>query len=62
MKMIITALEAVDMGIWDRLCKMKGINVWALSEGLMDSDEEITLSKQEAVDLGVYPIKSSMNL
>ena len=62
MKIIITANEAMDLGIWDNLCKVKGINVWAVSEGLMNSDDEVTLSKEEAVELGVYPIKSSMNI
>ena len=62
MKIVITAKEALDLGIWDSLCKMKGMNVWAMNEGLMSGDEEITLSKREAVDLGVYPVKSSMNI
>lgn len=62
MKIIITADEAHDLGIWDNVCKIKGLNVWALNEGLMNGDDEITLSKEEAVELGVYPLKSSMNI
>ena len=62
MKIVITVDEAIDLGIWEKFRKMKGISEWALNEGLMSIDDEITLSKEEAVDLGVYPIKSSMNL
>lgn len=62
MKIIITVDEAIDLGIWESFRKMKGISEWALNEGLMNISDEITLSKQEAVDLGVYPIKSSMNI
>lgn len=62
MKIVITVDEAIDLGIWESFCKMRGISEWALNEGLMNLNEEITLSKQEAVDLGIYPIRSSMNI
>lgn len=62
MKIIITADEALDLGIWDNLCKMRDINVWAMNEGLTSGDEEITLSKEEAVNLGVCSIKNSVDL
>ncbi len=55
MKIITTANEAIDLGIWDNLCKMREINVWAVNEGLMDGDEEILLDEKEAVELGIYP-------
>lgn len=55
MKVIITADEALNLGIWDNLCKIKGLNVWAIKEGLMDSDEEIVLNKEEATKLGLWP-------
>ena len=53
MRILITAEEAIDRGIWEDLCEMKGFNVWAVNEGLMDEDYEISLDAEEARDLGV---------
>jgi hypothetical protein len=53
MQIVITAGEAIDKGIWDDLCEMKRLNIWAVNEGLMDSDEPITLSEEEAKKLGL---------
>ena len=55
MKLIITAREALDKGVWDKLCDIKGWDVWAINEGLMDSDEEITLTDDEARELRFLP-------
>lgn len=62
MKIIITANEAMDLGIWDTLCKMKDINVWALNEGLMNSNDEIAISDKEAVVLGLFQNISAVHL
>lgn len=53
MKVIITANEAIIYGFWDRLCNLKGINLWVVNEGLMDGDHEIELTVEEAQQLGV---------
>lgn len=53
MKIIITPEEAIDRGVWEKLCDMKGINVWAFNEGLMDDDTEISLTEEEAGTLGL---------
>jgi len=53
LKIIITAREALDKGIWDALCDLKGIKVWAINEGMMDDTEEITLTEEEAETLGL---------
>ena len=53
MKIIITAEEAINRGVWEKLCDMKGINVWAVNEDLMDNDQEITLTEEEARILGL---------
>jgi hypothetical protein len=53
MKITITAHGALQRGIWDDLCDMKGWNVYAINEGLMDSDDEIELSAEEATKLGL---------
>jgi len=55
MKIVITVDEAISLGIWESFRKMRGISEWALNEGLIRIDDEITLNKQEAVDLGVHP-------
>jgi len=52
-RIIITAEELIDQYLWDDFCEMKGINVWAVNEGMMDSSEEFELSKEEAKKLGV---------
>jgi len=52
MKYIITANDALERGCWDKLCEMFGINPWAMSEGLMESTEEFTLTEKQAKKLG----------
>ena len=54
MKLLITVRELIDMGIWEKVCDMKGINPYALSEGLMSEDEEIELSPEETLCLVTY--------
>ena len=50
---VITAREAFDKGIWEDLCRIKGINEWAVNEGLMNDSEEIRLTEEEARELGI---------
>ncbi len=53
MKVSVTAEELIDRGVWDEVCELKGLNPWCVNEGLMDSDEYITLSLEEAQKLGI---------
>ena len=53
MKIVITANEAIDMGIFEEVCDMKGISVWVVNEGMMESDEEIVFTKDQAIELGI---------
>lgn len=53
MKIIITADKAIDKGIWQEICKIKGYNEWCVNEGLMDDDYEISLTEKEAKELGL---------
>lgn len=53
MKYTLTASEILDRGIWDEFCQLRGINEWAINEGLMDSDEEFTFTEEEAQKLGL---------
>jgi len=52
-KVTITAKEAIDKGIWDSICAMKGYSVWCVNEGQMDSDHEISLTEAEAKSFGL---------
>jgi hypothetical protein len=55
MRILVSASELIDRGLWDDFCEKRGYNVWAVNEGLMDSDEEFSFSRQEAMDLGLIP-------
>ena len=56
MRIIITADEAIDKGIWEDLCDMIGYNYYAVNEG-MDTDTEISLTEDQARQLGLLPNK-----
>lgn len=53
MNVQITAHEAIERGIWDQVCEMKGLNEWAVNEGMMDGDELLTFTEKEAKQLGL---------
>ena len=51
MEIVITPSEANARGIWEELCDLKGLNVWAVKEGLMESEERLILTEEEALKL-----------
>jgi len=53
MKIVVTAQELLDKGLWGDACELLGLNEWAVNEGLMDSDEELTLTEEQAKTLGL---------
>lgn len=53
MKIKITVREAFNKHIWDKVCQMRGLNEWAVAEGLMSSDEELEFTEEEANQLGL---------
>ena len=53
MKIIITAEEAMDKGIWEEICEIKGYNPWCVNEGLMDDDYEISLTEKEGKEFNL---------
>lgn len=55
MKVVTTPEELMDRGAWIRACKLLGLNEWAVNEGMMDSDHEITLTDAQARELGLLP-------
>ena len=40
--MRITARELFALGLWDKFCEETGTNEWAVNEGLLDDEEELT--------------------
>lgn len=53
MRIVITAREALDKGVWLEICNLKGFSEWAINEGQMEPEEEIELSEEEARKLGL---------
>lgn len=53
MKLTLTASEILDKGIWEEFCELRGINEWAINEGLMDDTEEFIFTEEEAIHLGI---------
>lgn len=51
MKIIVTARELIERGSWVDACKLTGTNPWAVSEGLMTMEDELTLTEPEAAEL-----------
>jgi hypothetical protein len=57
MKIIVTAEEIMDKGSWEKFCEEFGINLWAMNEGLMDDDDEFTLTEKQARSFGFLRVK-----
>ena len=56
MKIKTTAQEIMDRGRWEEFCELKGVFVWAVSEGLMDGSEEFELTMEEVGNLGLSDV------
>jgi hypothetical protein len=56
-KIIVTPRELMDASRWDQACELVGLSSWAVNEGQMDSDEEITLTAEQATELGLIDVK-----
>lgn len=52
MKILVTAREILDNGAWQKFCDDRGINEWAINEGLMEADEQFSLTEEEAKKYG----------
>jgi len=53
MKIVMSAAEIMDQGVWKRFCEGRGIDLYAVNEGVMDSDHEFSLSPAEFEKLGL---------
>ena len=51
----MTVRELIDKDLWEMVCHIKGINLYAVNEGVMRSDERIAFSTEEAKRLGIIP-------
>ena len=58
MDIVITAGEAIDRGIWDGLCALRGWDAWVVNEGRMSIDERITITGSEADLLGLGELQA----
>ncbi|RDJ35155.1 MAG: hypothetical protein DWQ19_09995 [Crenarchaeota archaeon] len=56
MKITITARELFDRGLWMDYCNLTGTNDWAIAEGLMSDDEELSLTHKQAKKLGLLAL------
>ena len=56
MKLILTAGEIMELGIWEDVCDLKGIHLYALNEGRMDAKEEIEFDEDEMTEIGIRVI------
>jgi hypothetical protein len=55
--MRLTAKELMDRGVWQEYCDLTGTNEWAISEGLMDSSETLTVDHALAYALGMTDVE-----
>ncbi len=53
MKIKVTAAEILQSGSWLDFCNERGINEWAINEGLMDREQEFELTVEKAVSYGL---------
>lgn len=48
MEIKITINDLLDKGIWQEACEILGFNEWAVNEGLLDGDDIVTLTEEQA--------------
>jgi hypothetical protein len=58
MKISLTVDELFDLNLWDKYCSLTGTNEYAVKEGLMSSDEVVTLPAAMAKEM----LKSSKSV
>ncbi len=60
MRIIVTAKELVDKGIWDKSCDITGYNPYSLREG-MDLGTEIEFTEEQAIRLDLIKLEDYGN-
>ena len=53
MNVTVTARELMDRDVWPEACGMLGLNEWAVNEGRMDAGDTVTLTMEQAAELGL---------
>ena len=55
MKIVVTAGEIEEMGVWDQFCEMMGLNPWCRNEGSCTSETEFSLTAEQAREMSIIP-------
>ena len=53
LSLTVTAKDLLSMSLWEDFCNLRGINPYAISEGLMEEEEIIYLNSAEIKSLGI---------
>lgn len=53
MKIVVTLGNLVEKGCWEQYCEEKGWDPWCINEGRAYTDEEVTLTKEQAIRYGL---------
>lgn len=51
-KISLPAAQLLEKGVWDQYCEEVGLNPWCINEGLMNSNETVELTKEQAIKYG----------
>lgn len=57
MRYLVTAREIMERGKWVEFCEQNGINEYSVNEGLLDAEDEFTLTQEEAERLGLVNVR-----
>lgn len=53
MEITITIGELMDKFNWNKACEVLGLDEWCVNEGRANSSDEITLTSEQAQELGL---------
>lgn len=53
MKISISAGELLERGLWQSACELLGFNEWVINEGLLSSEDDVLLTPDQAIRLGL---------
>lgn len=52
LQITLTPNELIDYGLWDKYCELTGVDIWAVNEGRMDSQDKLILSASRLKEMG----------
>ena len=50
-QILTTPNELIERGKWEKYCEISGTNYYAVNEGIMDLNEEIILTEEQAKEM-----------